>query len=124
MKPKTTKGLKPRKNAKPEPVQRPEVAKAAKKPQEPKSENIHSLLAEKRIRDLTSQEGYQIQIMATGKLQSNPHPEPASFFLKGVTIDSFNESQNGRFWGLSRKLVDGKQVVQLWVLVPTKEAQK
>ena len=124
MKPQTTKGLNSRKNAASEPVQRREVAKAVKKPQEPKTENVHSLLAEKRIRELTSQDGYQVQIMATGKLQSTPHPEPVFSFLKDVTIDSFNETQNGRFWGLSRKVVDGKQIVQIWVLVPPQEAQK
>ena len=128
MSPHSTKGLNKRakKGDAPRPVKIGTRVKAsdlkAVQAEEAKCENTFSLLAEKRIREL-SQEGYSMRIMATGNLESNPQEVTPEIFLKGITIDSMKETPNGRFWGISRRLVDGKQVVDLWVLVP-QEARK
>ena len=71
-----------------------------------------------------SKAGFRMRVLCTGTLLPNGHDETPEVFLKDITIDSLDSTQNGRFWGLSRRVVDGRQVVDLWALIPPEEARK
>lgn len=93
--------------------------------QEEKPENVFALTAEKQVREL-AEKGWRLRVVSTGKLQPNPHDEVPEIFFRenGAEIESIHDMQNGRLWGVSRRVQDGKQVVDIWAMVPPEEARK
>ena len=106
-------------------IRLPEADAGTEAAQEEKPENVFALTAEKQIREL-AEKGWRLRVVSTGKLQPNPHDEVPEIFFRenGAEIESIHDMQNGRLWGVSRRVQDGKQVVDIWAMIPPEEARK
>lgn len=106
-------------------IRLPEAEAGTEAAQEEKPENVFALTAEKQVREL-AEKGWRLRVVSTGKLQLNPHDEVPEIFFRenGAEIESIHDMQNGRLWGVSRRVQDGKQVVDIWAMIPPEEARK